>query len=207
MLKNIKYFVEQSWLLIVASFFFGLLLAVTNAAWQPKIIQNEIDKFNRLAGALLKEAASFETTAEAVEVDIGKGRKTKTDIKKGVSADGDCVGWAFVCEGSGFADKIKLVLTVDAAFEKLAGFGVLASNETPGFGDKIKNDYFRSQFQGAPAAQLILSKIGDDKKIDSQIVAITGATVSSEAVVEILNNYIRQIRAHLQTEGLLNNGE
>lgn len=207
MLKNIKYFVEQSWLLIVASFFFGLLLAVTNAAWQPKIIQNEIDKFNRLAGALLKEAASFETTAEAVEVDIGKGRKTKTDIKKGVSADGDCVGWAFVCEGSGFADKIKLVLTVDAAFEKLAGFGVLASNETPGFGDKIKNDYFRSQFQGAPAAQLILSKIGDDKKIDGEIVAISGATVSSEAVVEILNNYIRQIRAHLQTEGLLNNGE
>jgi len=207
MLKNIKYFVEQSWLLIVASFVFGLLLAVTNAAWRPMIIQNEINKFNDLAGALLTEAASFETTAEGVEVDIGKSRKTKTDIKKGVSADGECVGWAFVCEGSGFADKIKLVLTVDAAFEKLAGFGVLASNETPGFGDKIKNDYFRSQFQGAPAAQLELTKIGDDKKIDNQIVAITGATVSSEAVVEILNNYIRQIRAHLQTEGLLNNGE
>jgi len=208
MLKNIKYFAEQSWLLVVSSFVFGLLLAVTNAAWQPKIIQNEIDKFNDLAGALLeKKAASFETAAEGVEVDIGKGRKTKTDIKKGVSADGDCVGWAFVCEGSGFADKIKLVLTVDAAFEKLAGFGVLASNETPGFGDKIKNDYFRSQFRGAPTAQLVLSKTGDDKKIDGEIVAITGATVSSEAVVEILNNYIKQIRAHLQTKGLLNNGE
>jgi len=208
MLKNIKYFAEQSWRLVVSSFVFGLLLAVTNAAWQPKIIQNEIDKFNDLAGALLNfEAASFETAAEAVEVDIGKGKKVKTDVKKGVSADGECVGWAFVCEGSGFADKIKLVLTVDAAFEKLAGFGVLASNETPGFGDKIKNDFFRSQFQGAPAAQLILSKIGDDKKIDNEIVAITGATVSSEVVVEILNNYIKQIRAHLQTEGLLNNGE
>ncbi len=207
MLKNIKYFVEQSWLLIVASFFFGLLLAVTNAAWRPMIIQNEIDKFNRLAGALLTEAANFETAAEAVEVDIGKGRKIKTDIKKGVSADGECVGWAFVCEGSGFADKIKLVLTVDAAFEKLAGFGVLASNETPGFGDKIKNDFFRSQFRGAPAAQLELTKTGDDKKIDSEIVAITGATVSSEAVVEILNNYIRQVKTHMQTKGLLNNGE
>jgi len=207
MLKNIKYFAEQSWLLIVASFVFGLLLAVTNAAWQPKIIQNEIEKFNGLARALLTEAASFETTAEGVEVDIGKGRKTKTDIKKGVSADGECVGWAFVCEGSGFADKIRLVLTVDAAFEKLAGFGVLASNETPGFGDKIKNDYFRTQFIGAPAAQLVISKTGDDKKIDNEIVAITGATVSSEAVVEILNNYIKQVKTHLQAEGLLNNGE
>jgi electron transport complex protein RnfG len=207
MLKNIKYFLEQSWLLIVASFFFGLLLAVTNAAWRPMIIQNEIDKFNDLARELLTEAANFETAAEAVEVDTGKGKKVKTDVKKGVSADGKCVGWAFICEGSGFADKIKLVLTVDTGFEKLAGFGVLASNETPGFGDKIKNDFLRSQFRGAPTAQLELTKTGDDKKIDSEIVAITGATVSSEAVVEILNNYIRQVKTHMQAEGLLNNGE
>jgi electron transport complex protein RnfG len=207
MLKNIKYFMEQSWLLIVASFFFGLLLAVTNAAWRPRIVQNEIEKFNRIARELLTEAARFDIVAEGIEVDTGKGKKIKTGIKKGVSNEGDCVGWAFVCEGSGFADKIKLVLTVDAAFENLAGFGVLASNETPGFGDKIKNDFFRSQFIGAPAVQLELSKTGDDKKIDSEIVAITGATVSSEAVVKILNNYIKQVKTHLQAEGLLNNGE
>jgi electron transport complex protein RnfG len=206
-LKNIKYFIEQSWLLIIASFAFGLLLAVTNAAWRPRIIQNEIDKFNSLARELLTEDVSFETAAEAVEVDIGKGKKVKIDVKKGASADGECVGWAFICEGSGFADKIKLVLTVDAAFEKLAGFGVLASNETPGFGDKIKGDFFRSQFQGAPAAQLELTKTGDDKKIDNEIVAISGATVSSEAVVKIVNNYIKQIKAQLQVKGLLSNGE
>jgi len=54
-LKNIKYFIEQSWLLIVASFVFGLLLAVTNAAWQPRIIQNEIDKFNSNKRSLAAE--------------------------------------------------------------------------------------------------------------------------------------------------------
>ena len=207
MIKNIKYFARQSWLLVAASFVFGLLLAVTNAAWQPRIVQNEINKFNRLAGNLLTDADDFEKAAEDVEVDTGKGKKIKTNIKKGVSEDGDCAGWAFVCEGSGFADKIKLVVTVDAEFEKLAGFGVLASNETPGFGDKIKNDYYRNQFIGAPAAQLVLSKTGDDKKIDSEIVAITGATVSSEAVVKILNNYIVQIKTCMHAEGLLNNGE
>ncbi|HIJ69945.1 MAG TPA: FMN-binding protein [Planctomycetes bacterium] len=206
MLKNVKYFAEQSWLLIAASFVFGLLLAVTNTAWGPMIEQNEINKFNNLASLLLTDA-SFETALKDVEVDSGKGKKIKTSIKKGVSRDSDCVGWAFVCEGSGFADKIKLVLTVDAAFEKLAGFGVLASNETPGFGDKIKGDYYRNQFVGAPAAQLVLSKTGDDKIIDNEIVAITGATVSSEAVVKTVNNYIKQIKTCMQTEGLLNNAE
>ena len=142
-------------------------------------------------------------TEEGLEIELGKGKKKITEIKKGLDAEGNCVGWAFVCEGAGFADKIKLVLTVDEGFEKLGGFGVLFSNETPGFGDKIKNDFYRSQFVGAPTTELRLSKIGDDKKIDDEIVAISGATVSSEAVVKILNNYVRQVKGQLQEKGLI----
>ena len=200
-MSKIKFFFVQSWLLIAASFGFGLLLAATNAAWQPRIIQNEKDKFNNLANALVSEATSFEVALEAAQIDIGKGKFVKTDIKKAINAEGECVGWAFIAEGAGFADKIRLVLAVDAKFEKLAGFGVLSSNETPGFGDKIKNDFYRMQFMGAPTDILELSKIGDETIIDSQIVAISGATVSSEAVVKILNNYIKQAKSLLQKEG------
>lgn len=207
MLSKIKFFCEQSWLLITASFAFGLLLAVTNAAWQPRIIQNELDKFNDLANALLTEAVSFEVAAEGIEIKLAKGKKANVDIKKGISADGTCLGWAFVCQGPGFADRIRLVLAVDSKFEKLAGFGVLTSNETPGFGDKIKGDYFRSQFAGAPVEGLNLSKTGDHKRIDSEIVAISGATVSSEAVIEILNTYLEQVKIQLQKKGLINNGK
>jgi electron transport complex protein RnfG len=200
-MNKMKFFIQQSWLLIVASFGFGLMLAATNAAWQPRIIQNEKDKFNRLANALIAEAVSFDVALEAAPVDIGKGKIVKTDIKKAIDADGQCVGWAFVAQGAGFADKIRLVVAVDAGFEKLAGFGVLSSNETPGFGDKIKNDFFRLQFIDAPAEELELSKIGDDAAIDSTIVAISGATVSSEAVIKILNNYVEQVRRLLEDEG------
>jgi electron transport complex protein RnfG len=151
----------------------------------------------------LTGAKDFETVVEDMEITARKGKIAKTDIKKAVDSEGDCIGWAFICEGSGFADKIKLVLTADASFEKLKGFGVLASNETPGFGDKIKNDYFRNQFIEAPAIQLILSKTGDAQKIDAEIIAISGATVSSEAVVTILNNYIQQVKTQLQEKGLI----
>ncbi len=47
-MDKVKYFFQQSWLLIVASFFFGLLIAVANAAWAGRILQNEEDKFNNL---------------------------------------------------------------------------------------------------------------------------------------------------------------
>ncbi|MHC5124203.1 MAG: hypothetical protein ACYSOR_08365, partial [Planctomycetota bacterium] len=52
--KNpVVFYLQQSWLLMVSAIIFGCLLASLNAAWQPKIIQNEIDKFNALAGGLL----------------------------------------------------------------------------------------------------------------------------------------------------------
>jgi electron transport complex protein RnfG len=205
MLK-IKYFFQQSWLLIVASFFFGLLIAAANAAWQEKILQNEEDKFNNLARQMLPDANSFETALENVEVDTGKGKKKLTTVKKALAADGACIGWAFKCEGSGFADKIKLVLAVDAGFERLKGFGVLSSNETPGFGDQIKLSYYRNQFVDIPAEKLELSKIGDSGKKDSEIIAISGATVSSQAVVDIVNNFLPQVKDQIMKKGLIGNG-
>lgn len=204
-MSKIKYFVEQSWLLIVSSIFFGGLLALTSAAWGPRIRQNEIEKFNRLARTLLPQAQSFVPLDRPVEIPSGGGRSESVEVKKGVDENNNTVGWAFLCQGSGFADKIKLVVAADAQFENLAGFGVLFSNETPGFGDKITipGGFFQSQFAGAPAKPLDLVKSGDAKKIDTEIVAISGATVSSQAVVDILNTYIVPIREELTKRGLI----
>ena len=205
MLK-IKYFFQQSWLLIVASFLFGLLIAAANAAWQERILQNEEDKFNNLARQMLPDANDFETAVENIEVDIGKGKKKLTSVKRALSTDDRCIGWAFKCEGSGFADRIKLVLAVDAGFDQIRGYGVLSSNETPGFGDQIKLSFYRNQFIGAPVEELMLSKVGDATEIDSEIVAISGATVSSRAVVDIINQFLPQVKDQIMKKGLIGNG-
>lgn len=204
-MSKIKNFTQQSWLLIVASFCFGLLIAVTNAALSPKIRQNEINKRNRLVSVLLPEARDFILLEPQIEIKSLQGRKEKVEVYRAMSEAGECAGFSFNAAGPGFADIIKLVIAVDKNFEKIAGFDVLASNETPGFGDQIKYDYYRNQFKGAPAEQLKLVRIGEPEKIDSEIVAISGATVSSEAVVEIINNSITQIKQQLQKKGLLGN--
>ena len=54
--------------------------------------------------------------------------------------------------------------------------------------------------------ELVLVKTGDDGVIDSEIVAISGATVSSEAVVEIINNTVMQVKEQMGKEGLIGNG-
>jgi electron transport complex protein RnfG len=204
-MSKVRYFIEQSWLLIVCAFLFGLLIAVANAAWSPRIEQNRVEKLNSLMGELLASAKQFEGAAE-LEIETDKGKSVTTRVYKALSEGGGCVGWAFIASGSGFADKIELVVGVDKGFGKLAGYAVLSSNETPGFGDKIKLSYYRSQFAGAPVTELGLVKTGDDKAIDSEIVAISGATVSSEAVVEIINNTVMQVKEQMGKEGLIGNG-
>ena len=206
-MNKIKHFFRQSWLLIVASFLFGLLIAVTNAGLSPRIEQNKINKRNRLIGAMLPDARNFAALDTQFEIALNGGRKEKVEVFKAQSESGQCVGWSFNASGSGFADKIELVVAVDAKFEKVAGFDVLSSSETPGFGDQIKGDYYRSQFRGAPAEQFKLVSIGEPKKIDSQIVGITGATVSSTAVVDILNTFLSGIKAQMKEKGLIGDGK
>lgn len=204
-MRSLKHFFEQSWLLIAASFFFGLLIAATNAALSDRIEMNKVTKLTNLAQDLLPQAEKFVPVKEQIEIEAFDGRPEVAAVYEAVT-DSNTVGWAFKAVGSGFADKIELVVAVDKDFETLAGFDVLMSNETPGFGDQIKESYFRNQFAGAPAAQLSLVNTGNLEEIDEKIVAISGATVSSTAVVETINHYLAQLKEQLLKKGLIGNG-
>jgi electron transport complex protein RnfG len=204
MLRKLIYFWKESWLLMVSSVIFGLILAATESAWGPRIAENQVRLFNKQAGQLLPEATAFEAVTEEILIQPEQGTPQQADIRKALK-ENTPVGWVFIVEGAGFADKIRLVVAVDAAFEKLKGFSVLASSETPGFGDKIKikDGFYQSQYNGAPVGEFTLVKTGNPQQIDNEIVAITGATVTSQAVVDMMNAYVAPIREQLAQKGLL----
>ncbi|MGB8226329.1 MAG: hypothetical protein WCE45_05620, partial [Sedimentisphaerales bacterium] len=60
MLKAVKHYIEQSWLLLVSAFVFGLLLALANTAWSPRVEQNKKDKLDGLMKSLITDASRFE---------------------------------------------------------------------------------------------------------------------------------------------------
>ncbi len=205
-MSKLKFFWAQSWLLIVSAFFFGLLLAVTNAAWGPKILENEQREINLKMTALLPEAVRFEHVAD-VDINLGKGKTFQSDVLRAVSDANEYVGWVFDAEGVGFADKIKVIVAVDKNFENIAGIDFAAINETPGFGDRANQPAFRNQFARVPADALKLVKIRNPKNTDSEIVAITGATVTSTGVVNAVNNAMKPIKEYLLTNGLIQNAK
>ncbi len=206
--KNIfLHFVEQSWLLLVSSFLFGLMIAFANSAWSPRIAANEKAKLDTLMKNLITDANSFDVAVEKLKIKNAKGTTTETNVYRALDGSGKTIGFAFVAEGSGFADKIKLVVAADANCQKLSGYQVLYANETPGFGSKIREPFFSSQFVGAPAGKFELTRTGNAEQIDERIVAISGATVTSTAMVDIFNNYIDAIKESLKEKGLTGNGQ
>jgi Na+-translocating ferredoxin:NAD+ oxidoreductase subunit G len=204
MSNPIKHYIKESWLLLVAAIVFGLTLAGFQAAWAEEIAANQKAKFVKKAQILLPKAVNFEKMEfkDPIKIETKKGT-VEPDIQRATDSENNLVGYAFICEGPGFADKIEIVVAVDEMFETVAGFGVLKSNETPGFGTKIANDFYQNQYKGIPVGKVTLSKIGDAKKIDSEIIAITGATISSEAVVKIFNSFIPEIKEQLKAKGLI----
>lgn len=204
-MSKLRQFVEQSWLLIVASFCFGLLIAGTNRALSARIERNKAMKLNRLVRGLLPDAEYFRPLDTQLQIKSSRGQKENVTVYEALSQTEERVGWSFNAAGSGFQDKIELVIAVDRDFQKLKGFQVLASNETAGIGDKIKQPDFQKQFKGKAAVELELIRSGEAK--DNKILAITGATISSEAVVEIINNALLQIKDQMQKQGLIGHGK
>ncbi len=192
-------FLKLSWLVLVSAFAFGLLLAGVHASWQPLIEANERAKLQRGIRSILVEADSIETvTIDAPPV----GPTGPALVYTGYNEQGRIVGYVFKAEGTGFQDKIRLLVGVDPSLTSYRGIAVLFAQETPGFGDAIRDQkIFKSQFVGAPVTTpLEVIKVGDRTKTDdAQIVSITGATITSEAATTIINERWRQVREQLAT--------
>ena len=115
----------------------------------------------------------------------------------GFRDDGTLEGLAIEAQGQGYADVIKLLYGYSPDCGCIVGLKVLESRETPGLGDKIgKDPDFLSNFDdldvrlsgadGSTHGPLELIKQGSN--LDAwQIDAISGATISSQAVTDILN--------------------
>ena len=82
----------------------------------------------------------------------------------------------------GGAVKISVGFDADGA---ITGVGIREINDTPGLGLKAKEAGFRDQYVGKNADSLTVTKTGASE--DNEIDAISGATVTSNAVTNAVN--------------------
>jgi electron transport complex protein RnfG len=122
---------------------------------------------------------------------------TKEDnfrIYEGKTSSGGTLGYAIYTSGAGFQDKIVVIFGVDKDFSNILSLKVLEQKETPGLGAKIMDENAFLQFwkNKSLAKELTYAKPAKPKANlgESEINAISGATISSKAVVGIINGAI-----------------
>ena len=114
--------------------------------------------------------------------------KDEPVIYGGYDSQGNFVGYAIPAAGPGFQDTIGLLYGYVPDRKLVLGLEILESRETPGLGDKIfKDPAFDANFDSlSPDPEIVAVKKGT-KSRPNEIDAITGATISSKAVVRIIN--------------------
>lgn len=104
------------------------------------------------------------------------------EVFQGIKAD-KVTGYVFSVTNKGYGGEIDIIVGIDAA-GTITGVKVAEHSETPGLGSKATDQAFLSQLTGiAPEGTLnVVKNKGSDK--DEDIVAVSGATISSKAIVE-----------------------
>jgi len=182
-------YLVQAWLVLALSLFFGAGLAAVETTLSPKIKANKLADTMGQIPNLVPGAATGEQDLMGEQV-----------VYRAMDADGKQVGWVVAASGQGFADKIELLIGVDMSLAKITGLYVLDQKETPGLGNKIVDAKWRDQFQGKPMDQsLVVVKTTPDAA--NQIEGVTGATISSDSVVSIVNTAIVTFKEELAKQG------
>jgi len=123
-----------------------------------------------------------------------------------VFLNGEIVGYAFIAVANGYGGPIELIVALESNFLQedeiiIHGISVVSHSETPGLGEKIVEASFSDQFTGINFNDVALTR--DGGKID----AISGATVSSSAVVDSVFNSVKEKADIIRENFDLNNGE
>jgi len=182
----------------------GAVMATTYLVTAPIIAGNHAEALERAVYEVLPGAVSqtpYVREGDRVVPHAGDGIPTEEAVFAGFDADGRFVGFAIPASGAGFQDTIALLFGFRPADQRVLGMAVLESRETPGLGDKIAKDAsFLRQFRALDAHGDLVAKKPERTPADpdaGEIDVITGATISSKAVVRIIDGGLDHWRDHL----------
>lgn len=181
-----KKFIDESWLVLLMGICFAILLAFTQTSLQGRIDENRARALNDAIAQVVSDVE----TKEELTID-------GNTVYKCLGADGNLVGWAVDASGTGFIDKIRVVVGLSPDGDTITGIKTIEHLETPGLGNKIDTGYpFPEQFTGKNATTQF-EVVKHPPSRDNDIQAITGATYSSAYVTDIVNDVITRIRPRL----------
>jgi electron transport complex protein RnfG len=184
----------------------GFLVVLTYQLTKPIIAENqrraiEAAVFQVIPGAVARR--DFMVNDQGIVAADPEAPAEGTKVYAGYDADGNLLGVATNAAAQGYADLVHLLYGYDPDCQCIRGIKVLKLAETPGLGDKIITDAnFVANFDqldvslnadGSGLANEIVTVKAGTKKNPWEIDAISGATISSKAVGNALNQSAKHL--------------
>lgn len=177
---------------LIAGGVLGLVYEITK---EPIAKQQEMAK-QEAYKAVFEDADTFEVCVEAEDKALadylaGEGFEAQTvnEIMEAKDASGETLGYAInLTTSEGYGGDITFSMGVQAD-GTLNGISILTISETAGLGMNATKDEFKGQFEEKQADAFEVTKTGASK--ENEINAISGATITSNAVTQGVNCGLR----------------
>lgn len=154
-------------------------LALTNLLTRGAIAAQNEREATESRKIALPEAESFEQSEKSDGCYVGK------------KGDG-VVGYVFNTGAGSYGGPVKVMTGIDTD-GTITGVALVSTSDTPGLGLNAQKEEFRGQYkQQVPENGFEVVKGGSPR--DGQIEALTGATISSRAVTEAVNEALEEYR-------------
>ncbi len=168
-------------MILITAFFVGILAFFYHST-KEKVKMHEDMTFNDDFNKYIKE--------------IKTDNLTYFEAKK----DTTLLGYAFFIQGKGLWGSVFSIVSLSPDLEKIIKLTITSQSETPGLGARITEAWFTDQFsdkiitvKGSPVKFNLVSENKAELNND-EIKQITGATLSTKAVTDMVYNEINRIK-------------
>ncbi len=141
---------------------------------------------NKITAPLIAQQDELKLQKSLEEViEAEKFEAVEEGVYKALKGD-EPVGFCVINLSAGYGGDIKVMTGVDNT-GKVTGVSILSHGETAGLGANATKEDFRNQYKGK-GFEISVSKT---QSSDTQIKALSGATVTSDAVTKAVNEAIK----------------
>ncbi len=171
-------------ILLVYSAISATLLSLTYSATLPAIEAAKEEANIKARQEVFPEAESFDKISDDMLAKLKEKDKNIVEVFEAKDSSGT-KGYVVKALSGGFGGELEVVTGFDTE-GKITGMRMGSNAETPGLGDNAKKPFFYEQFKGLDVNKpLGVSKV---EAKDNDILAISGATITSRAVVKGVNS-------------------
>ncbi len=189
--ENRIYIIKLALILFTITFIATLLLTLCNYLTKDKIAEINLENAEKAKQEVIADASFTEIN---LDDEFIKRLNSQYGFKSAFTAekDGKHIGYCINLAPQGFGGPIDMIVGLDLDMN-FTGIKIISMTETPGLGAKAQEKAFYGQFADGKTGQLSVVK-NLPSPSESEIQAITGATISSQAVTDGANNAVKIVK-------------